>query len=361
VGDPSQFAGGDDMTPVVRGWCPGAFRPMEAGDGWLVRVNPPGGRLTAAQAAGLAAASIRHGNGRLDLTSRAALQIRGVRLAAHPALLDDLAELGLLPPGGRDLPGIVVTPFWTDGDGVQDCAATLAAALQEAALPLPAKFGFAVTKNGDLADLAADIRVDCTAAGYRVNAIATSDDVLAKDPQAAAMAAVAMAQGTKDARSGRSHMAGTTRPVPGPTPQGALVALAFGELPAEVLDRLGAVRLTPWRMLVVEGPLPDDPALITNPDDPLLRVVACPGAPFCPQAQGATRAVARHLAAHVPHGRTLHVSGCAKGCACPHAADTTLTAAGDLWDLAHSARAGDSPSRVGLTAADLKDVDALQL
>lgn len=29
-----------------RGWCPSTLRPMETGDGWLVRLHPPGARLT---------------------------------------------------------------------------------------------------------------------------------------------------------------------------------------------------------------------------------------------------------------------------------------------------------------------------
>jgi len=32
-----------------RGWCPSTLRPMETGDGWLVRLHPPGARLTPVQ------------------------------------------------------------------------------------------------------------------------------------------------------------------------------------------------------------------------------------------------------------------------------------------------------------------------
>ena len=32
-----------------RGWCPSTLKPMETGDGWLVRLHPPGARLTPAQ------------------------------------------------------------------------------------------------------------------------------------------------------------------------------------------------------------------------------------------------------------------------------------------------------------------------
>ena len=56
---------------AVKGWCPGALRPMLSGDGLVVRVRPRGGRLAAEQVAGIAALSARHGNGLIDLSSRA--------------------------------------------------------------------------------------------------------------------------------------------------------------------------------------------------------------------------------------------------------------------------------------------------
>ena len=46
--------------------------------------------------AGIAAAALSHGNGLIDLSARANLQLRGVRPEAHLALMDDLADLGLI-------------------------------------------------------------------------------------------------------------------------------------------------------------------------------------------------------------------------------------------------------------------------
>ena len=48
-------------APQIKGWCPGALRPMESGDGLVVRVRVPGGRLTAHQAQSLAALAATHG------------------------------------------------------------------------------------------------------------------------------------------------------------------------------------------------------------------------------------------------------------------------------------------------------------
>ncbi|MEQ1672674.1 MAG: precorrin-3B synthase, partial [Hyphomicrobium sp.] len=41
----------------IKGWCPGALRPMMSGDGLVVRVRPRAGRLTMAQALGIAQAA----------------------------------------------------------------------------------------------------------------------------------------------------------------------------------------------------------------------------------------------------------------------------------------------------------------
>lgn len=144
----------------------------------------------------------------------------------------------------------------------------------------------------------------------------------------------------------------TGRPSVGACPQGLLVGLAFGQTDAATLARLadcGALRLTPWRMVLVEGLTepPGIPGLIHDPADPLLNVTACTGAPGCPQARGATRALARDLAPHLPIGRHLHVSGCAKGCAHPGAAALTLVAEGaGRYGLILNGTAADPPGRV---------------
>ncbi len=79
---------GDGVTaaPETRvGWCPGALRPMPSRDGLIVRVKPRGATLSPAQAIGIAAAASTFGNGALDLTSHANLQIRGASDASLPA------------------------------------------------------------------------------------------------------------------------------------------------------------------------------------------------------------------------------------------------------------------------------------
>lgn len=362
-----------DEGPVIRGWCPGALRPMASGDGLVVRVRAPSGRLTQAQAAGIARLVQAHGNGRLDLSARANLQLRGVTEASHPRLLAGLAALGLLDdtPEAEARRNILVTPF-ADAEAYA-IAAALAEALAERAPALPGKFGFAVDTGAApvLAEASADIRIERGAGGLmlRADGMGAGRPVM---PEQAAVEAVRLAEwflAAGGAPGGRGRMRGliaagvrpqghdapapeaVASPGPGLMPQGALIGAAFGQLEAGqlgALAALGSIRLTPWRMLLVEGlrAMPVLPGLVTAPGDPLLAASACTGAPGCPQALGPTRPLARALAGRVPG---LHVSGCAKGCAHPGPARVTLVAAGEgRYDLIRDGRAGDRPTLTGL-------------
>ncbi|WP_342773341.1 hypothetical protein [Paracoccus luteus] len=147
----------------MQGWCPGALRPMQSGDGLVVRVRPPGGRLTQAQAAGIAALARAHGNGLIDLSARANVQLRGVGDDSHAALVAGLRALALIDASvaAETRRNIVVTPF---ADAATDAlAAALARALAAADdLTLPAKFGFAVDTGPlpVLRDVSADVRIE---------------------------------------------------------------------------------------------------------------------------------------------------------------------------------------------------------
>ncbi len=73
-----------------RGWCPSTLKPMETGDGWLVRLHPPGSRLTPAQLRRIAALAARHGNGLIEISARGNMQLRGVTAQSHPELVATL-------------------------------------------------------------------------------------------------------------------------------------------------------------------------------------------------------------------------------------------------------------------------------
>ena len=366
----------------IKGWCPGALRPMASGDGLVVRVRPPLGRLTPAQAGAIARAALAHGNGIVDLSARANLQLRGVSEASHGPLISDLRAEGLIDPDieTESLRNLIVTPF-RDAETTA-LAATLTAAL--ARMPrLPGKFGFALDTGPRpvLTGASVDIRVERTADGALIlrpagHAFGKRVGDLAAD--AIGMAEWFLAQG--GVTDGRGRMAALiakgvvpegcetapAEPLPQPEPglhaEGVLVALAFGQMRAETLLTLAAlgheIRPTPWRMLFMVGAtvIPDIPGLITDPADPILRVTACTGAPACPQAKGDTRKLARALAAVLPPGQTLHLSGCAKGCAHPSPAPLTLIATGQGYDLIRNGLASDTPSLTGLSPQAISDL-----
>lgn len=371
--------------PKVYGWCPGALRPMMSGDGLVVRVRAPLGKLSVNQARGVARLSDAFGNGLLDISARANLQMRGIREDAHEELIAGLRELGLIDPDAQAEArrNVLLAPFWAAGDDTHAIATGLSAALTAATdLALPGKFGFAVDCGADpvLQDTAADIRIERTREGLilRADGAGAGLPVTRESavPEALALARWFLDQGGAPEGRGRmhrliarrgppaAHAAPAARSAfsakPGAVPAGTLAALEFGQMPAATLAQLadhGPIRLTPWRMLLVEGTteLPPLPGLILDATDPRLHVVACTGAPGCLQALSATRDLARALAPHVPAGSRLHVSGCAKGCACPGTAPLTLTATGDNeFSLIRNGTAADQPLKTRLSAAALR-------
>jgi precorrin-3B synthase len=373
---------------AIKGWCPSALRPMLAGDGLVVRLRPRGGRLSAAQAAGIAALAKDYGNGSIDLTSRANLQIRGVREQSHESLVNGLARLGLVDDDQamEAQRNIIVAPFWSEGDDMHALAAELERALVARALGLPEKFGFAIDCGARrvLAQAPADIRIERVVDGgliVRADGLQEGRAVTRTDAVEAALSLTEWFIASGGVRDGRGRMtthltggakvpdplSGNTRPGPasaspslGIHPGGALVALAFGQMQSETLDFLArlapGLRLTPWRMLLVEGlgEMPQHDGLVTRADDPLLRVVACTGAPVCPEAHAGTRELAMSLAPHLAPDTCLHVSGCAKGCAHPNASDITLVGTPDGFDLVRNGAPRDVPVMRGLTSADIR-------
>ena len=377
-------------APAIRGWCPGAHRPMASGDGLVVRVRPPLGTLSPDQARGLAGLAQRYGNGVVQLTNRANLQIRGIGEATHARVIDGLAALGLLDPDA-DVEGrrnIVLDPFRPlDPDDRQTRAGVLLA--QGLAAPefagLSSKFGFVVDGGPQrrLAGVSGDIRIEASgdalivradgretgrAVGDAAEAAATVLDMARWFVASGGVGADGRGRMTRHIASGvglpaalrAGHLPNPAAAIPRPGPSGAgfCVAAAFGQLGGDDLRCLAAsgapaLRITPWRMILLPGVdraegIAGADGLLTDPADPLLRVTACIGAPGCPQASVETRALARRLAPLLPDGATLHVSGCAKGCAHPQRADRTLVGRAGAFDLVVRGTAWDEPERCGL-------------
>lgn len=335
------------MPPYsIKGWCPAPDRPMRTGDGWLLRLKPLGGHLESGQARAIADISARLGNGRLELTSRGSLQLRGVadeRLAQAQA---EIAALDLHQQG--TLAAVLLAPWLDEGDLARQLAQVLAHHPG-----LPAKFGLAVDCGPVrlLTGARADLHVERAASGLilrlagRECGLAVTRTSL---PQVLdALLSRFVAEGVK---GGRGRMRDWTarlgetetpnpavQPAPGPFGPRILHALPFGALDADLLGRIaatGPVTLTPWRMVGLNRAVAE-PGLILDPLDSLLRITACVGAPGCAQAHAPTRPLARALAPLLPPGTSLHVSGCPKHCARPaHPATYTLTAGAQGFDLA---------------------------
>lgn len=141
------------------------------------------------------------------------------------------------------------------------------------------------------------------------------------------------------------------------------VAVAFGHTEAAVLRQFAqlagacgakSIQTSPGRSLLIIGvdanaanELAAAAAVtgfLVRPDDPRRYVVACAGAPACESARLSTRelapAIAEAAGPFLDGSLTIHVSGCAKGCAHPGAAALTFVGPNRL---VVQGRAGDTP------------------
>lgn len=156
-------------TPEIRGWCPTAYRPMESGDGLLIRAKVIGARIDAVQLTAVAHIAKCFGNGLIDLTQRGQLQIRGVQPSTLENAIAALGKAGLMsanadierianilspPLAGLDKSAVINANFL-----VSDLAAALTH--DPALYALPAKFLFAINDDGSLPidDCDADISI----------------------------------------------------------------------------------------------------------------------------------------------------------------------------------------------------------
>ncbi|MBN9091048.1 MAG: hypothetical protein J0J01_29385 [Reyranella sp.] len=326
----------------IKGWCPGGVRPMPSGDGLLVRVRPWYGAFTLDQARGLAEIAATLGNGHIDLTRRANLQIRGLREARLPALHEALDRLGLLEDEAAR--NVMVAPL--AGPAARALAVALGRAMPADA---PPKFGCLVDDGGPLSIIGerADVALAVTRDGV---AVRVEGEWLG----------VTDAEHAVDAAFGRQRSLAkmTVMPTPGHRQLGRLggftgLAVPFGRLDAQQLHDLVAscvkagaseIRLSPWRALYVDAAV-EASGFIVDDDDPLLRIEACPGSPACTSASVDTRTDARRLAAMHLAG-TIHVSGCAKGCARSTAANLTLVGLEGRYGVVRNGTARDRATRM---------------
>lgn len=368
---------------MKRGWCPDVLHPMPTGDGLLVRLHPPLGRLTAGQLQAIARAARTCGNGLLDISSRGNLQIRGVFAHSHSALVGQLAAAGLAGPAPRRT---IVSPL-AGLDPIDYVDAAALALRVEAALRsvegFPGKFAVVVDGGGQfpLVELDAEICAVAVSSSSIAVGLAAQDGPRwcgTTTPSALPSVLVAILCDFADAVGAgksltmrdapanlRARLADVARLAPPIVPRrrpiapragplqmpgghaGFVLALPFGRCDADQLTQIaswagrfggGEVCLSPWRGIVIPEiqrqdlgtllALASGAGLITDPDDPRLAVFACPGQPDCANASVMTRRDAARLATTarplLQTGGQIHVSGCAKGCAHPGPAALTL-------------------------------------
>ncbi|QNU61053.1 cobalamin biosynthesis protein CobG [Vreelandella titanicae] len=374
-------------SPRIKGWCPGAWRPMATGDGWLVRVRPPLGELSQEQVVALCNAAETFGSGLIELTSRANLQLRGVTDESWPLLMAFLVEHQLVSddPEAERLPQLMLAPAWQKGDDTHTIARLLQARGSELA-SMPGKVGIAIDAGEApvLGDSAADFRIErSTEGGLLVRADGYALGTVVSDIDAAVEQLIRLTHWFVDTggwESGRMRRHTATLPdwAPADTApaspgeklalgehgEGMVVGLPFGRVAADTLREavfpasgsqtsISAVQVTPWRRLLLKDcdTLPAVDGLIRHNSDPRLAMDACPGAPYCEQASVATQPLAEKLSGWVEG--TVHISGCAKGCARRAPADVCLVGQAGRFNVVVNGRADSTPVKSGLTESEV--------
>jgi precorrin-3B synthase len=341
--------------------CPGTLALHSAQDGALARIRIPGGMLTAQALTVLADAAAELGDGRLELTSRGNIQIRGMDGARGPDLTERIKAAGLLPsPAHERVRNILASPL----SGLDDAGSTDVTELvggldrELCARPhlaqLPGRFLFAIDDGrGDLYGCGADVRI--TATGDDKAHVWPGDLVV--DLRDAVATAVVVAEAFVDEQQAQSsapeHAAWRVRELTGgagrvarralaglaalgiqlvtaslaaapdraPHPVGVgaqrdglhcLTVLAplgrLGTAQAHILAGLAGprgVRTTPWRSVVVTDLADPRHAVDTataagfgvSGDSPWFNVTSCAGRPGCAKALADVQADARAVAA----------------------------------------------------------------
>jgi precorrin-3B synthase len=359
--------------------CPGVFAPHDAADGALARIRLPGGVVDAAALRVLAGCAEELGDGRVHLTSRGNLQLRG--LSRSPALAARLTDAGLLPSATHErVRNVLASPLSGIAGGLADVRG-LAAALDRGlcARPelaeLPGRFLFALDDGrGDVAaedpDLCWRAPGELLVAGVETGLVVAAADAVAVLLDAAeAFLALRAADGGTAWRAaelaeapariaaalGRSlqesHFhamtlqesgfpdVSATRPGPVPRADGGtalVVAPLLGELTADQLRLLAdtgpTAVVTPWRTLVLPAPRLAATELaaagLVVAPGPAADVSACAGRPGCAKALADVRADALAAIGRLPAGR-VHVSGCARRCGAPRGRHVDAVALAD--------------------------------
>jgi precorrin-3B synthase len=403
------------MSSSRRGACPSLAAPMPTGDGLLARIGTGGATISLEAMAALCAAARQHGNGIIEITARGSIQVRGLRPESGDAFAEAIAAFEFFSSDGVPIladPLAGLEPGAAIDAGELAAALRRRLATAPFAARLGPKVSGVIDAGIalHLDAVAADVRLRAVGPGELH--VALGGDAVTATPLGrlaephAAEAGVRLleliAQRGPQARARellreretmpafRAALVDLIRDASAPTPRprsqpigihllrgkrAALgIGLAFGHTDADALTalitaagRAGAIglRAAPERVLLVIGLAREAAAslaahaeslgFITRRDDPRRHVVACAGAPICAAAEIPARALAPAISAAAAQlldgSLTLHVSGCAKGCAHPTAAALTIVGSRNGAGVIANGTARDQPI-AQLAAAD---------
>jgi precorrin-3B synthase len=358
---------------------------MPTGDGLLARLMPCA-PVPIETFIALCDASQTHGNGVVEVTQRGSLQVRGLSSASALPFSRTAAALGLGTEGAPAIlaPPLFGLDAQEDINLAAFSAALRAKLTKDLAQPVAAKVSVLIDGGGalHLDDVPADVRLRvgstsrfhlsvagnaATSSGLgwiepdqAINAIAQVLTAIANRGREARARDLANDAGLSALRTSLAGML-VTGPPPPPRPRAEPIgthqmndgrvargiAPAFGYGEAGVLKRLAhtaalcgaaSVRPAPGRALLIIGltaaaaeglaAVAAADGWVVRPDDARRHVVACAGAPACASASLSTRqlapAIAQAAKPLLDGSITIHVSGCAKGCAHPGAAALTV-------------------------------------
>ena len=371
--------------PEAKGWCPSALMPMMSGDGLLVRIKPAFSRLTSHQAQMIALLSKRHGNGFMDITNRANLQIRGLKQSDYPLMLKDLQDSGIVETHeARDGLNLMLAPFTESQSVGWRCAEALYNAAS--AFPaLPSKFGFAIDCGATryLQHASCDIRVEIDESGQLLirldgckQGYVTSEETFQSDILQALHWFVS-SQNKKRSYNRMHHLVAysdvpdiftTTTPCkntkslyPGCEEDWHVIAVPFGQITAdqllEIADQTQEIIFSINRCLVIDKTAALGQQFITSKDDLRYLVTACAGMPACTSASISTKQLASKICESqvILAGKSYHISGCSKGCAMPSNSDICIIGERGSYNMLENGCAWDKPSYTSLSESALMD------
>lgn len=342
------------------------LRPYISGDGALVRLRVPGGRIGADVLTELMALAGEYGAPALQLTSRANLQLRALPDPLPQGLIERIEATGLLPSASHErVRNILAAPLNPSLRPLVD-ALDAAITADPALTALPGRFLFALSdETGSVLSQGWDLAYQQLGADRGL--VLAGDRALEVSHKAAVSALIYRARLFLQHRSGedvwnvrdlptgspvlvgmQQHEPAASAPLkPGPIGSDLVVGVPLGMLRPEQLRAITAVTdelvLTPWRSFVLPGGARHgarlaSAGLATTCESPWARLTACVGAPSCARTQTRTLDLASDATGRMSaDGTRVHVVGCERRCGAPSTDHLTLISPVDVDEIVGAA------------------------